>query len=254
MTIIFNNYFSFKSSKNEQYNRKRKIINIKRNFKKSKSYFSSNNIMDPKNLISNKLIQKIIPSRTLSSFKSPIIIKNNLNIRNEPIFNKNNTNLFPASYKEVISPNEDSNNSLSISKSKTSSNANILKLNTSVNEISKKLKMENSHSLKKRKKIFRLIIKNKIEDLEKEFKKDMKENNYNNIINNLVFKYMIKKCKKTLNIADEKVNHEIYTMMSRFKTDGLYKNLGDGLPDIFSLIIKIRNQIIINEKNKKNKK
>ena len=114
--------------------------------------------------------------------------------------------------------------------------------------------MENSHSLKKRKKIFRLIIKKKIEDLEKEYKKDMEENNYNNIINNLVFKYMMKKCKNTLNIVDEKVNHEIYTMMSRFKTDDLYQNLVGDLPDIFSLIIKIRNQNLINEKNKKNKK
>jgi hypothetical protein len=82
----------------------------------------------------------------------------------------------------------------------------------------------------------------------------MKENNYNKIINNMAFKYMIKKCKKTLNITDEKVNHEIYTMMSRFRTDGLDKNLGSDLPDIFSLIIKIRNQNLINEKNKKNKK
>jgi len=65
---------------------------------------------------------------------------------------------------------------------------------------------------------------------------------------------MIKKCKKTLNLADQKVNHEIYTMMSKFKTDGLDKNIGHNLPDIFSLIIKIRNQILINEKNKSNKK
>ena len=203
--------------------------------------------MYPKNIISNKLKQKSIPNRTLSSFKSPIILKNNLNIGNEPIFNSNKTNLY-------LTSNEDSNDSLSISKSKTTSNANILKLNTPTNEISKKLKMENSHSLKKRKKIFRLIIKKKIEDLEKEYKKDMEENNYNNIINNLVFKYMIKKCKNTLNIVDEKVNHEIYTMMSRFKTDDLYQNLVGDLPDIFSLIIKIRNQNLINEKNKKNKK
>ena len=245
--LDINNYFSFKSSKNMQNNIKRKIINIKKNFKKSKSYFSSTNIMYPKNIISNKLKQKSIPNRTLSSFKSPIILKNNLNIGNEPIFNSNKTNLY-------LTSNEDSNDSLSISKSKTTSNANILKLNTPTNEISKKLKMENSHSLKKRKKIFRLIIKKKIEDLEKEYKKDMEENNYNNIINNLVFKYMIKKCKNTLNIVDEKVNHEIYTMMSRFKTDDLYQNLVGDLPDIFSLIIKIRNQNLINEKNKKNKK
>ena len=249
-----NNYFSFKSNKNGQYSNKRRIINLKRNFKKSKSYFSSANIMYPKNLISNKLMQKDIPNRTLSSFKSPIILKNNLNIRNEPFINKNKTNLFLTSNKEVISPNEDSNDSSSISKSKASSKANILKLSTSTNELSKKFKMENSHSLKKRKKKFRAIIKNKIEDLEKEYKKDMEKNNYNSMINKMVIKYMIKKCKKTLNVADEKVNHEIYTMMSRFKTDELYKNLGGDLPDIFSLIIKIRNQILINEKNKKNKK
>lgn len=252
--LTINNYFSFKSNKNGQNSNKRRIINIKRNFKKSKSYFSSTNIMYPNNLISNKLMQKVIPNRTLSSFKSPIILKNNLNIRNEPFINKNKTNLFLTSNKEVIPPNVDSNDSSSISKSKASSNRNILKLNTSTNELSKKFKMENSHSLKKRKKKFRAIIKNKIEDLEKEYKKDIEENNYNSMINKMVIKYMIKKCKKTLNLADEKVNHEIYTMMSRFKTDELYKNLGGDLPDIFSLIIKIRNQIVINEKNKKNKK
>ena len=252
--LTINNYFSFKSSKNELYSRKRKIMNIKRNFKKSKSYFNSTNINYPNNLISNKLIQKIIPSRTLSSFKSPIILTNNLNKRNEPIINKNKTNLFLTSKKEVIPPNEDSSDSLSISKNLISSNRNILKLNTSTHELSKKLRMENSHSLKKRKKKFRIKIKNKIEDLEKEYKKDMEENNYNTLINKMVVKYMIKKCKKTLNIADEKVNHEIYTMMNRFKTDGLYKNSGADFPDIFSLIIKIRNQILINEKNKKNKK
>lgn len=252
--LTINNYFSFKSNKNGQNSNKRRIINIKRNFKKSKSYFSSTNIMYPNNLISNKLMQKVIPNRTLSSFKSPIILKNNLNIRNEPFINKNKTNLFLTSNKEVIPPNVDSNDSSSISKSKASSNRNILKLNTSTNELSKKFKMENSHSLKKRKKKFRAIIKNKIEDLEKEYKKDIEENNYNSMINKMVIKYMIKKCKKTLNLADEKVNHEIYTMMSRFKTDELYKNLGGDLPDIFSLIIKIRNQILINEKNKKNKK
>jgi hypothetical protein len=54
--LTINNYFSFKSSKNELYSRKRKIINIKRNFKKSKSYFNSTNINYPNNLISNKLI------------------------------------------------------------------------------------------------------------------------------------------------------------------------------------------------------
>jgi len=252
--LTINNYFSFKSNKNEIHNSKRKIINIKRNFKKSKSYFSATNIMYPKNLITNKLLQKNIPNRTLSSFKSPIILKNNLNIKNESIINKNKTNLFLTTNKEANMPKDNSSYSSSISKSKTSSNVNILKLNTSTNELSKKLKMENSYSLKKRKKIFRNIIKNKIEELEKEYKKDMEENNYNDMINNLVINYMIKKCKKTLNLADEKVNHEIYTMMSKFKTDGLDKNIGHNLPDIFSLIIKIRNQILINEKNKSNKK
>jgi hypothetical protein len=150
--LTINNYFSFKNSKNDEHSIKRRIINIKRNFKKSKSYFNSTNINYPKNLISNKLTEKNISNRTLSSCKSPIILKNNLNI-NEPIINKNKTKLFLTSNKEVFSPNEDSSDSLSISKRNISSNQNILKLNTSTNQLSKKLKMKKSHSLKKKKNI-----------------------------------------------------------------------------------------------------
>ena len=239
------NFFSLRNN-NENNN----LISLNRNLKKSKSTISNMNLkflknkkttsysftpsLNNKSNLNNTSNKSLKNCKTLSILKSPIDKKDSFNSKNS---NKNNFFL-TSNIEEIISnqSNQQKTNSSILSSYETK-----LVLKTSIENDSNNINQEKNISLQKQKKLFKLMIVNKINELDKELKKNMKESNNNNKVNNLIIKYMIKKCKRVLKKIDEKMNFEIDTLLKEFDKDEVYNNLKNKKGNLSILLNKVEN-------------
>ncbi len=143
------------------------------------------------------------------------------------------------------------NNSSFLSFSKNSSHEESQYSNSKIIENKNNSNQENLEDyINKNKKLFKLKIYNRINELEKEMKNLMNKNNKNKKENKILINNMIKKCKYILKIIDDKMNFKIFNIIKAFEKNEIIMNLNKK-PSEVSLIIKenYKNRIKINNNN-----
>ena len=264
-----NYYFSFQSNENLEKNKK--PINLKNPLKKSKSTFNSTHIKFLKNTTTysdflnsnnknfnnqehqtsnfkNTSHKALTNYNTLSILKKPEITKDSFN----SIHYSNKSNLFLTSNINNMNSNIiNRNNSSFLSFSKNSSHEESQYSNSKIIENKNNSNQENLEDyINKNKKLFKLKIYNRINELEKEMKNLMNKNNKNKKENKILINNMIKKCKYILKIIDDKMNFKIFNIIKAFEKNEIIMNLNKK-PSEVSLIIKenYKNRIKINNNN-----
>ena len=257
-------YFSFE---NISSNKNKNPLNLKNPLKKSKSTFNSTNIKFLKNattysdfltshnnnyydinrtginLKTNS--QKTLTNyNTLSILKRPDIRKDSF--RSFHYFNK--SNIFLTSKIDSINSNKiKRHNSSFISYSKNSS---FEEDNNEKSKINENVKNENKNNIEnyfiKNKKLYKLKIINRINELEKELKKLKNENDKKSKKNKIFIQNMIIKCRHILKIIDDKMIYDIINIVKEFDKTEVLNYLNKNTNDL----IAITNNI--NNKNKNN--
>jgi hypothetical protein len=241
----FPNYFSFGNTKSNGFN---SIYDMKRKLKKSYSTRDSTNIKF-KNIKTaySEFLPNDSPTKLLLKNLSNKSLQNQENIKTLPMVEKdsfismhsNKNNFFLTSNIEEIESNKtnnENNNSSLMSQSKNTSNLNEIKAPVRLDSSDKNKDIP--FPLKKNKKLFKLMITNKMNELETQLKKDILENNNNNKVNNLIINYMIKKCKRILKKVDDKMNFEIFTFINEFDKNEVNLNFSEKKSNYLSYIVK----------------
>ena len=251
-------FFPFRNNNEENNNNKNELLDLKKPLKKSKSSLNTTNFkflnnntikeyeLPPSN--KNKTLSLKVSNKSLQNFKTSSILKSPLPKKNSfsSIYNLNDENIFLTAncQNKLLEKEKENYNSSFLSHSKNSSFEKNSELKLDLKQ-DLKIKPENNFSLKKQKKLFKMVISNKMNELEKELEKNKTENDKNEKNEEEYIKFMIKKCKYILKIIDEKMNYNIANIEKDYDKNEVIKNL-DKRPNEISLII----ERILNKKNK----